>query len=598
MRSTRTEAIVEVRPVAAESPASGTVAGPTDRPQATLPAVGDEDKQLVAEHELHDYPDPIDHGFGIQGVLSDLDEGPHAESYYTRLWSGWREHVGDRDAEPYVLAEDVHQHFPWLHDDYPAHLVLQSKGWKVGTGSEDGSLTSQYYEYSLQVMRYDPVSGDLDAKTEKNLRAPTSFQCWIQPQDESLVYPSGDPMICQHGEGSRFKTQTTYADPQQAWRRTVDALNLAAAALGIDRPAWETFNRESWKVWKGEVHHRFKKQKMESVVHRLAETKTLLQYGGGSVSTKGEMRNGRHVEEMVVSDRWDKLGIAKPPVLEDSRIGAKVYRIRGSPRDERLKHPKIETYLAGTDGELPHADDWSTVRRVLRQLVSSICVRASVNLGDLVADDYYDGYDQPMRDFYMPMGWRQAVREANDARLAKMASVVHSAQTPSKLDVVYTIADREGADYDQLAEATGLSKSRVQEIVAEFVNRDVLARTNMPRLIVFDNEDLRLSVLDELHGWYPDDADPRAIADRAERRRERRQQRREERASDEPDESADGDSDRPGADEGDESDPEWLRVDELDYSREDVARYLERGDIPARDAKIRVSSHRWLAPRG
>jgi len=590
--------------MASEAPAStSSPATAIERPQPQLQAIGDEDEHLTTGHQLHDYPDPINHGHGIQAVLQDKVNGPNEESFYTRLFHGWQHHVGDREHEPHVLVEDVHRVFDWLHDDFPAHLVLTSKGWKVGTGLDPEkagpdagmeALSSQYYEYSLQVMRYDEDTGTLDRNHDRDLRAPISFQCWVQPHDTDLLYPSGDSMVCQHGEGTNLKTQTTYAGPKDSLVRTIEVANLAAAALDVERPAWTELNRDSWKVWKGEVHHRFAKSKMKTVVHRLGEAKTLLQYGGGDISTKGKMRNGRHVEEMVVSPRWDKLGIAKPEILEDATLGVKVYRIRGNPADERLRHPKVEAYLAGTDGEKVHADDWQIIRRVLRQLVNTFAVRASINLGELREDEFYKPRDRPMIDYYHPEGWRHAVKKANKARLGKMADIVHAAQTPSKLDIVYTIADRNGASYDDLEDATGLSRSRIQEIVAEFVDRDVLLRASMPRIIVFDNEDLRLSALDELQGTFPEDAEPQAIDDRAEQRRERRQEKREDDGSDSSSRDSQSDDAASSGQQDDEESPEWARVDQLDYSREDVGRYLQRGDIPAEDAKIRVAKHRWL----
>lgn len=592
--------------MAAEAP-SRDAASAFDRPNAVLPAAGDEDHEnLITGHTLHDYPDPIDHGFGIEAVLEDKADGPDDESFYTRVWRGWRDFVGDRDEEPYVLAEDVHQLFDWLHDDFPAHLVLKSKGWMVGRDADEDGLVGQYYEYSVQVMRYDEDSGKLADDLDENLRAPTSFQCWIQPQDSDLVRPSGDPMVCQHGEGSKFKTQTTYADARESLTRTIETMNLVAAALDIQRPAWETFNRGSWKLWKGEVHHRHTDEKIDTVVHRLSEAESLLEYGGGGdVATKGSMRNGRHVEKKVISDRWDKLGFAKPEVLEGVKIGIKVYRISGNPADERLKQPKLEAFIAGSDGELPHADDWQIIRSVLRQLVDTFAVRANLNLGDLREDDYYKPRDRPMVDFYLPEGWRHAVQEANEARLMKMTDIVRAAQTSSKLDILYTVADWNGASYDELADVTGLSKDRVQEIVAEFVDNDVLLRLAMPRIIAFDNEELRLNALDELEARFPDDADPRAIEERAEERRERRQRQREKREQ-QPDEGgedeAESDSSSAGGDDRDDDraggdlEDDWMRVDLLDYCREDIGRYIERGEIPAADVKVRVSAHDWLIP--
>ena len=600
--------------MAAESAASD--AGDAfDRPQSTLPSVGDDDHgDLITGHTLHDFPNPVDHGFGTQIVLNDLDDGPHDESAYKRTWRGWQNLDIEPEEEPAVLVEDVHTVFDWLHDEYPAHLVLKSKRWMVGTSVDPDladrdagskALNGQRFEYSIQVMRYDEDSGKLADDLDDNLRCPISFQCWIQPQDTDLVRPSGDPMVCQHEEGTKYKTQTTYANARESLTRTIAVMNMAYAALGQPRPAWETLNRDSWKVWKGEVHHRFddRNDQMKSVVHRLGEAKTLLQYGGGGdVDTDGTMRNGRHVEEMVVSDRWEKLGFRGRGVEADLRLGVKVYRINGNPSDQRLKYPKLEAFIAGSDGELPHADQWDAIRSTLRQLVNTFATMGGLNLGELREDDIYKPRDREMLDFYYPEGWRFAVQEANEARLHKMMDVVRSAQTPSKLDVLWTVADRCGASYEEIAGASGLSEDRVQEIVAEFVERDVLLRVSMPRIIVFDNEELRLSVMDELAAYYPEDTDMRAIQERADQRREARERRRERRAEEDDQDAGDassGDGDGDGGDRADgdtdtEEPGDWMRVDLLDYSREDVGRYIEKGDIPAENVKVRVTAHDWL----
>lgn len=50
------------------------------------------------DHDALDYPDPINHGFGLVGVLEDLaTDGPTA---YRRLYEAWRECVSDPSNSP------------------------------------------------------------------------------------------------------------------------------------------------------------------------------------------------------------------------------------------------------------------------------------------------------------------------------------------------------------------------------------------------------------------------------------------------------------------------------------------------------------------
>lgn len=191
--------------MATKSP-SAVPADANERPQATLPTGSDnDDDALITEYSFHDYPNPIDHGVGTISVLNDLNEnGSHAESACSRLTRGWRDKFGDSADEPYVLVEDIHTYFDWLHDDYPSYLVLKKKGWKVGRDvdpdlvgpdADTDALIDQLPEYSIQVMRYDEETGALADDLDSNLRVPVSFQCWVQPQNTDLVQKSGDDVV-------------------------------------------------------------------------------------------------------------------------------------------------------------------------------------------------------------------------------------------------------------------------------------------------------------------------------------------------------------------------------------------------------------------
>ncbi|WP_135806421.1 hypothetical protein [Halorussus marinus] len=579
---------------------------------APVPNEDGDHEVLLCEYDELDYPDPIEHGHGIEAVLTDLaDEDHGSESFYSRLWSGWQNLDIEPEDEPVVLAEDVHQRFDWLHDDFPAHLVISSKGWKVGRDVDDElagpnagaeALVSQYYEYNLSVMRYDEDSGELAADLDSNLRAPVSYQCWVQPQDESLLQPSGDPMIAQHGEGTKFRTQTTYAGSKESLVRTVQIANLAATALTVERPDWSTLNRDSWKVWKGEVHHRFDSKMMDAVVQRLREAKSMLEYGGsGDVDGAGTMREGQFVKEMVRSDRWDVLGFNAFAHRDGIELGAKVYRINGSPKDERLAEPKLEAFFAGTDHdtELPHADEWAALRATLRQLASTIAVRAGLNLGLLREDDYYKPRDRERIDTLVPTGWRAAVQEANETRLRRILNTVYGQSgTQSKWDLLYAIATMNGASYEELAEITGFTEDYVQEMVADFVEDDVLLRISMPRLIVFNNEELRLNALDELEAIHPEE-DLKDIRERAEQRREDRQQNREEREADPED---DGGSEDDSSDEGDSDDHDgsanWETFDDIHLTGEQLGAALDRAHIDGEHVEIRTDPYPALFARG
>ncbi|MHB9286774.1 MarR family transcriptional regulator [Halobacteriales archaeon Cl-PHB] len=555
----------------------------------TLSELGeDPEPDAIGEYEVLDYPDPIEHGFGIEAVLNDINDADG--SAYRRLFDAWQAKVGDREHEPYVVLEDVHQRWDWLHDDYPAHLVLKSKGWKAGRDAVDGDLVGQYYEYSLQVMRYDPDSGDLDC----SLRAPTSCQVYVQPQDTSLSLPSGDSLTCHYGEGTKFRTQTTYAGPSEALSRTVQVVSAALEALGFDRPAWETMNRDSWRVWKGEVHHRLDEELMSVVAQKLRSARTLVEHGGsGDSEGGGTYSGGKHVEERVVSDMWDRIGFAGHAGRDGFNLGLKVYRVSGQPADERLKHPKLEAFFAGTSGDtrLPHADDWSVLRATLRQLASAFGIRSGVSLGKLRADDYYDPEERDLVDVIVPQGWRQAMREANEERERRILHTTYEALSLAKWDVLWVVQATEGCTYETLAEYTGYSQDYVREVVASLEDQDILRRRTYPRVVVYHNEELRLNAREKLQEVEPD----RGLDDIREDAEERRELRRERRESD--DDPSDAESD--GASEDSTSDGEsstWRRFGDVNLSGEQLGRDLDGGHIEPDHVKIRTDPYAFIGP--
>jgi len=553
----------------------------------------DEDARSAGESEVLDYPDPIDHGHGNEVVLNDHD----GRTAYRRLWEAWREHVEDPKNEPYVLVEDVHDRWDWLHDDYPAHLVLSSKGWKVGTEANGNEITrGKRYEYSIQVMRYDTEDGDLDS----SLRAPVSCQTWVQPQDESLVYKSGDSLICQYGEGTKCRTQTTYAGPQKTFVRTIQMVNAALEAAGKERPDWSTVNRDSWRVWKGEVHHRFDEGLMNVVVNKLRSARTLVEHGGnGDASGGGRYDGGQHLEERVVSDMWDRIGFAGYAARDGYELGLKVYRISGNPADERLRQPKLEAFFGGTaDGtKLPHADDWVTLRATLRQLASTFAIRSGVSLADLRDDDYYVHGDREMIDTFVPSGWRKAMLEANEVREKKLLKTTYESLSKAKWDILWTVAVTEGCPYEMLQDVTGFGYDYIREVVHELEEMDILLRITYPRIVVYHNEELRLNAIEKLQEVYPDRGLDDIRSDGQERR-ERRQDRAEAQAAsgtddvdgDDPTGSAEGSGDDRD-DDSERDSAKWRLFRDVLLNGDQLGRALDETYIEPEHVQIRTDPY-------
>ena len=564
----------------------------------TLSELGeDPEPDAIDEYEVLDYPDPIEHGFGIQAVLNDLDEADG--SAYRRLFDAWQAKVGDREKESYVVLEDAHDRWDWLHDDYPAHLVLKSKGWKAGRDAVDGDLVGQYYEYSLQVMRYDPDSGDLAEDVDRKMNAPVSYQTWVRPQDESLVHKDGRTLTCQYGEGTKLWPQSTYTGSEEIFARTVQVVSAAFEALGLGRPAWETLNGESLRVWKGEVHHRFAEEMMSAVAQKLRSARTLVEHSGsGSAKGGGSYDRGQYVEERVVSDMWDRIGFAGHAARDGYDLGMKVYRLPNA-RDERLQQPKLEAFFSGTNGDtkLPHIDDWTVLRATLRQLASAFSIRCGVSLGDLREDDYYDPEEREWVDTIVPQGWRQAMREANEEREQRILHTTYEALSLAKWDVLWVVQALERCQYETLAEITGYSEAYVREIVAEFEAEDVLRRQTWPRHVVYHNEELRLNAREKLQEVQPDRGLDDIRAD-AEERRERRRERR--RAQDDPSDPGGGEAsetDSSASESSSDNDGRvWRYFRDLDVTGAQLGQDLDSGAIDPEHVRVRTDPYACLGP--
>jgi hypothetical protein len=187
-----------------------------------------------------------------------------------------------------------------------------------------------------------------------------------------------------------------------------------------------------------------------------------------------------------------------------------------------------------------------------------------------------------------------------------------SSLSRARWDILWTIAQFEGATYDQLVDVTGLSRDYVREIVRELDEADVLERLTWPRVIVYHNEELRVNAIEALQDVHPDEGITN-IKDRAVERRETREQQRREAAerdagddaTDEPGDTTDGDSGDSSAETSDEHDDrpdglrdgDWRTFDALDVlSPEELRNALERDYIDEPDVAVRVDRYDWLAP--
>lgn len=556
-------------------------------------------------------PEPTAHGAGIQCVFNDSDD----RTLYDRAHSSWRNHVGDREIEPYVLVDLDHEDVRGLRPargDRDYVLVYRSSRWKAGTGVGDDYRA--WYQYHLMLREIDD-DGEL-------YKPPTSIHIEIIPQNGKLNYEDGSPLELPYGEGSRVIISTTWAESAvEIETRMVDVLSVAFDVENQD--LLRDRNNESRRIQKAEAHVRFHIGYKRQAVEVLRQSEELISYGGMTEldAHRKRQREG-WLEAVLDAERWHLLGFDRTTW----DVELKVYQAAGweqiSP-SEAAHHPKLEASFAGVDqGALPHVREWDEAMQTLRSIVSAHLEWAGIGREDLVADDYFDGPAVDSYQYRHPEGRREQLR----ARFEEVATEVYRAAlgVESLYDILDVLAENNGATYDHLEERTGLARSTIRYHVSNLADRGVVQRVGNPVLVIFPSRAVLEEAEEILRRVYPGDmAEDRA--ERADDRRQRREERDDPHADADEDDDADevdeeeeedvddvgdGDLDRdedeleddPGeidvaADEDVddlETEPEWATLPDLPVDADQLAKALERDHVEPDHVRVRTDPYGWL----
>ncbi len=528
------------------------------------------------------FPEPRAHGAGLQNVFNDLPpsvtdkRGLERGTLYDHAVHYWREHVGDHEHEPFVAVEDFRA--DWLpNDGHRYALVLTSSRWMAGVGRGDDY--SAFYEHHLKLRKV--VETDDEEPVLK--KGPLALHIEIMPQFADLVYKSGDPLECPHGEGTRIVTSTTWAEsPEAIEERAHDA--LAAVYGDVFDPA--DVNPESRKIQKAEAHVRHDISTKNAVIDTIEDSKQLVAYGGESeIDSYARRSQEGWVEARVSSDRWDLLGFA------NQRFETEVKCYQRSdwadrPADDPAHHPKLEASFNGVKrGALPHADEWDSVMRHLRTVVATHAYWAGVERSDLVADDFFLGAAAPEFAHERPTGRREMLRQRYEERATDIYREALKPHTTAVYDLLLVVARENGATYDTLVRETGLARSTVRYHVARLDESGVLERRGNPVLVVFDSMALLDRAREILKEVNPGD-DARELEERADERRDDRRERQEANDAGVRDERDDhGEHD----DRGDADDELGFRyLAHLKAKIGDVSVLYDRGDLSDHDVRVRA----------
>ncbi|MFC4247248.1 winged helix-turn-helix transcriptional regulator [Natribaculum luteum] len=532
----------------------------------------------VTESEADTFPRPRAHGAAVMNHFADVDD-PDADrsadrgTLYDRALGYWREHVGDRDAEPYVAVDDFEA--DWLPSgDYA--LVLTSSRWKAGTGRGDDYRA--YYEHHLKLREWGPEDDD----GERPLHKPAlALHVEIMPQFTDMVYESGDSLECPYGEGTRLLAWTTWAEgPFEIERRLYDALR---AVYGRDAVDLDDRVDDARRIPKAEAHIRFSIGKKAAAIETLEQSKQLIDWGGESEIDAHQRRQKEGwLEALVESDRWHLLGFDPQRYSTEVKIYQANQWHRKPPSDP-FHHPKLEASYAGVDrGELPHVSEWDDVLEHLRAVVATHARWAGIGRSDLVSDGFFDGPQAPPWEFERPTGRRQMLKRRYEDLATDIYREALKESTTAVYDILRVIAEHDGANYDTLVERTGLARSTVRYHVRRLAEEGVVTREGNPVMVFFVSRVVLERAREILREVRPEDT-PEDMDDRAEERRERREERQED-----GDDQTDTDDDKRDESTDDANEIGFEYLARLSASIHDVAYLYERDQLDDRDVRVRV----------
>ncbi|USZ72000.1 winged helix-turn-helix domain-containing protein [Natronosalvus halobius] len=538
-----------------------------------------EDFSNVTGTSRETFPEPRAHGAGVMNHFADFDprnrRKPAGErgTLYARALSYWREHVENPENEPYVAVDDFDA--DWLPEgDYA--LVLTSSRWKAGKGLGDDYRS--FYDQHLKLRRWGPEDDNGERPLQK---PPLALHVEINPQYQDMVYKSGDPLECPHGEGTRVVGWTTWAEgPEEIEHRMYDALR---AVYGDDCIDLEQRVFESRRISKAEAHIRFNLEKKGAVIETIDQSKHLIDWGGESeIDARQRRLKEGWLEAIVESDRWNLLGF--DPQRYSTEL--KVYQIgdwHKRPRSDAFAHPKLEASFSGVDrGELPHVLDWDDVLHHLRTVVATHAQWAGVRRSDLVSDDFFDGPMAAPFTFERPTGRRQMLRRRYEDLATEIYREALKESTTSVYDILRVIAEETGASYDCLQERTGLARSTVRYHVARLAEAGVVKRLGNPVLVVFVSQAVLERAREIVREIRPDD-----MAEDMNERRDERRERREELQEEMDDQSNERDDEASeSATSDDQIGFEYLA--KLSASFAEIAQEYDRDRLDDRDIRVRA----------
>lgn len=450
----------------------------------------------------------------------DPDEEPAIDTFYQAIIHGsglgfhhsdteiyddtrglWYDEVGDPGGKSVVTS-----YTPDFADE-TYHFFLVSSRWKAGVG--EGDDFSNYYEYIL----YARTKRDTDGEYQM---PPQRLKLTIQPQLDQLVYKDGNDLELPHGEGTRVKIETTYAETSdEVLRRGQRLLSELYDDYDRDGIEWDTGN-----ITKLETHYRFDRQMMETAVTGLINTQRLISWMGRSVIKGGETRRrapGWDIYKFA-SGAWSRLGF---PSLGDYIIGLKAYSMSNwedYDSDSPFYHPKIEAFYMGRKSteNAPSVDDWDELVTILRHITAHHAHNwIGISGDDLIEDPYFNGSDAPLFEYEVLEGRRDDLRSMQqDTKTAIMQEALKSrSNVPYEL-LASMIDHPHGVPFKTLRERLDVTQETVRHHAKRMEDAGIAERVGNPGELRFKSRVVHETATETIEEMNPGDT----ASDQRERR--------------------------------------------------------------------------------
>jgi hypothetical protein len=376
--------------------------------------------------------------------------------------------------DPLAVGENNSE---WISDSLDIGTFLMGTDYGRGTDSgyqQEKSVVIRQYK---DITTVDKDTGPATCRVTLHERASDL----IQKDGSSYSWPPAwerNKMV----EGTCFKIDVSHVDsPDQGIDRAVDLLKQTDLPLDPTKIRKKLIS-DTYRFSVLELYHRFNINKEALVEKALENTQQLF---GAENNPDGVTEKDHYVSKNIKLNDISKAGfdqtVATPGGLSDELNGIhlKIYKYTAESygRKNSLRHPKIEIEA---EGAYP-APLFEDVRHRLAEVLNAhVGDWAGLTLDHLVADDYYQGSDQPSTATYSPTEYREKMIEhaGSDIQHHKIDTYLHNGYSDVPKDILFVLSQSQNPKYDrltydQIANRTGATKGTIGDWAGQMENDNI-----------------------------------------------------------------------------------------------------------------------------